>query len=70
VGVLDGVSPTNRGIETDARNSDATVLPSFAQPDAQTVMRYASALEQELEQGKLGRVNWEKKRSRAAGVDA
>jgi glycosyltransferase involved in cell wall biosynthesis len=29
---------------------DATVLPSFAQPDANTVMRYVTMLEQELEQ--------------------
>lgn len=40
-----------RGTETPASESeDAKLLPSFAQPDANAVMRYARALEQELEQ--------------------
>lgn len=39
-----------RDISSHAQTGDANVLPSFAQPDAQAVMRYAAALERELEQ--------------------
>ncbi|MBI4673960.1 MAG: glycosyltransferase [Chloroflexi bacterium] len=39
-----------RGISTQTQTGEPSILPSFAQPDAQAVMRYATALEQELEQ--------------------
>jgi len=42
-----------RGATPHAPMNDAKPLPSFAQPDAQAVMRYAERLERELEQAQV-----------------